>query len=326
MTGLRLAAERRPAGRPLSYGRLEREFREDVLAGLSKLQKAIPPRWFYDEVGSLLFEAITKLPEYRVTRLERKILEKNSAAIAAGVGRGRALVELGSGSSAKTPLVLDAVRPSLYVPIDISGDFLRSSAAQLQRFYPGLRIEPVEGDFMAGLELPPDAHDRARLIYFPGSTIGNLSHAEAVDLLRSLEAGAPPDTLLLIGIDAIAPEGDMVAAYDDAAGVTAAFNLNLLHRINRELAGTIPVSRFEHRARWNGRESRIEMHLQAVGDLEFRVAGRLFSMRDGETIHTENSHKYDAGSARLLLSCGHWEVIDHWSDAEERFSVFLARA
>jgi L-histidine N-alpha-methyltransferase len=301
-------------------------FRADVLAGLAAEPRAIPARWFYDRRGSELFEAITRLPEYYLTRAERSILSAHAADIALLTGPGRVVVEFGSGSSAKTPLVLAAVAPLAYVPIDISGDFLRDSVAALAQRFPALPIHPVEGDFMHRLVLPPSLGNAPRLGFFPGSTIGNMSAAAAVDLLRAMWETLGEGSKLLIGIDRIKPERVLIPAYDDAQGVTADFNLNLLHRINRELRGTIPVDAFKHVARWNDIEARIEMHLEATHDVSFNVDGHPFAMSKGKTIHTENSHKYGPRDARLLLRSGGWTPVADWTDRDGLFGLILAEA
>ena len=301
-------------------------FRADVLAGFASRPRAIPARWFYDRRGSELFEAITKLPEYYLTRAERSILSAHAADIAALTGSGSVVVEFGSGSSAKTPLVLSAVSPSAYVPIDISGDFLRDSVAALAKQFTTLPIYPVEGDFMHRLTLPPCIGDGPRLGFFPGSTIGNMSAAAAVDLLRAMWQTLGEGSKLLIGIDRIKPGNVLIPAYDDAQGVTAEFNLNLLHRINRELCGTIPIAAFRHVARWNDTEARIEMHLEATRDVSFSVDGHPFAISKGKTIHTENSHKYGPRDARLLLRSGGWTPVAEWTDREALFRVILAEA
>ena len=301
-------------------------FRADVVAGLAAPVRAIPARWFYDRRGSELFEAITELPEYYLSRADRLLLERHSPDVARIAGSGRAVIEFGSGSSAKTPILLRAVAPSFYVPIDISGEFLRASAADLQRDFPDLPVLPVEADFMRPIRLPDAVETAPKLGFFPGSTIGNLVASTAVDLLRAMKATLGESALLLIGMDRIKDEERLLAAYDDAQGVTAAFNLNLLHRINRELDGTIPVDRFRHRALWNDRLARIEMHLEAIADVDFTVDGIHFAMAAGETIHTENSHKYGARDARLLLKAGGWEAIEEWTDDEESFALILAQA
>jgi dimethylhistidine N-methyltransferase len=307
-------------------GGVDLAFRADVLAGLAAPQKAVPARWFYDDAGSRLFEEITQLPEYYPTRAETEILSERAAEIAGLIGPGRAVVEFGSGSSVKTPLLLSAISPSAYVPLDIAGDFLRASSAALAAKFPGLPVHPVEADFMRRVELPAEVGDLPKLGFFPGSTIGNMIARTATDLLRSMRATLGEGAMLLIGMDLVKDEQLLLAAYDDAAGVTAAFNRNLLERINRELDGDIPVHAFAHEARWNDPFARIEMHLVALDDMSFAVSGRRFAMRAGESIHTENSHKFTKRSAQLLLAAGGWEPQARWTDADKRFSLLLAEA
>jgi dimethylhistidine N-methyltransferase len=301
-------------------------FRADVLAGLSARPRALPARWFYDRRGSELFEEITRLPEYYLTRAERSILTAHAKDIAELTGSGLAVIEFGSGSSAKTPLVLAAIAPSAYVPIDISGDFLRDSVAALARQFPTLPMYPIEGNFMQRLVLPTSIDDSPRLGFFPGSTIGNLNAPAAVDLLRAMWQTLGEGSKLLIGIDRIKPVSVLIPAYDDAQGVTAEFNLNLLHRINRELSGTIPVAAFRHVARWNDIEARIEMHLEATRDVSFSVDGHPFAISQGKTIHTENSCKYGPRDARLLLRSAGWSPLAEWTDREGLFGLILAEA
>ena len=301
-------------------------FRQDVLRGFDMRPRAIPARWFYDRAGSELFEQITDLPEYYPTRTETAILRACAPEIAARAGDGRAVVEFGSGSSTKTPILLQAVAPAAYVPIDISGDFLRESSAGLASAFPGLDVLPVEADFMHPIALPMQVAATPKLGFFPGSTIGNMIPHSSVDLLRAMKESLGEGAMLVIGMDRIKDAATLEAAYDDAQGVTAAFNLNLLTRINRELAGTIPVERFRHRAIWNDDRARIEMHLEATEDVAFTIEGRPFEMTAGETIHTENSHKYGARDARILLRAGGWTPIAEWTDAEGKFAVILAEA
>jgi L-histidine Nalpha-methyltransferase len=301
-------------------------FRRDVLIGLKTTPRAIPARWFYDRAGSELFEAITLLPEYYPTRIETALLAAHCIDLATLTGSGRAVVEFGSGSSAKTPHLLGAVHPSAYVPIDISGDFLRASARELSREFPALPIHPVEADFMHAVILPGAVADIPKLGFFPGSTIGNLIARSAVDLLRRMRDTLGTSAMLLIGMDRVKDESTLIRAYDDAAGVTARFNMNLLVRINRELDGTIPLDAFAHVARWNDSYARIEMHLQAVRDVAFTVEGAAFAMSAGETIHTENSHKYGPRDARLLLRAGGWSPVAEWTDAADEFALILAEA
>ncbi len=301
-------------------------FRADVLAGLSAPIPAVPARWLYDRRGSELFEAITRLPEYYPTRTEMALLEARSGEIAAMLGESEAVVEFGSGSSTKTPILLRAVRPAAYVPIDISGDFLRASADTLQAQFPNLPIYPVEADFMRSIALPPEVAALAKLGFFPGSTIGNLVARTAVDLLRAMKETLGQGSRLLIGMDRIKDVDILLRAYNDAAGVTALFNLNLLHRINVELGGDIPLDAFRHRALWNDELSRIEMHLEALRDVEFRISGERFAFRAGETIHTENSHKYGHRDSRLMLRAAGWGVVHEWTDDKAWFSILLVEA
>jgi dimethylhistidine N-methyltransferase len=309
---------------------VDRAFRADVLAGLSQHSKAIPARWLYDSAGSDLFEAITQLPEYYPTRCETAILEARGREFADAVGPARAVVEFGSGSSVKTPLLLRAIEPAAYVPLDISGDFLREAAAALSGKFPGLPVFPLEADFMRAVDLPEAIADMPKLGFFPGSTIGNMVPRTAVDLLRSMRAtladNAGKPAKLLIGMDLVKSRKTLEAAYDDASGVTAQFNLNLAARINRELSGTIPLDSLVHEARWNDEFARIEMHLVAKEALEFQVSGAEFTMAAGESIHTENSHKFTRRSANLLLEAGGWTPQQRWLDDTESFSLILAEA
>lgn len=301
-------------------------FRADVLACFRSARRAIPARWLYDLAGSELFEAITNLPEYYPTRTETALLERYCGEVAEHGGAGRAVVEFGSGSSVKTPHLLRAVRGEHYVPIDISGDFLRDSAAALAADFPAVQVHPLEGDFMRPLQLPEAVAGVPKLGFFPGSTIGNMVARTSVDLLRSMRETLGEGAMLLIGMDRIKSPEILIPAYDDAQGVTAEFNLNLLRRINRELDGDIPVDLFRHVARWNDSYARIEMHLEAQADMTFEVFGERFSMTQGETIHTENSHKYGSRDARLLLRSGGWTMCHEWTDPDDWFAVILAEA
>ena len=303
---------------------VDRAFRADVLAGLSQAHKAVPARWLYDDTGSALFEAITQLPEYYPTRAETEILSDRGDEFRALIGAGRAVVEFGSGSSVKTPLLLEAIEPAAYVPLDISGDFLRAAAADLAANFPGLPVHPVEADFMREVALPAAVEELPKLGFFPGSTIGNMVARTAVDLLRSMRATLGKGSQLLIGMDLIKDVAVLEAAYDDAQGVTAEFNLNLARRINRELGGTIPVDKLRHVARWNDTFARVEMHLEATEDIAFEVSGRRFALAAGETIHTENSHKFELRSQNTLLLAGGWTPARRWTDSQERFSLILA--
>lgn len=306
--------------------RVDPAFLHGVLSGLRQEPPAIPARWFYDQKGSALFDDITRLPEYYPSRTETAILGRAMADIAARVGPGRAVVDYGAGSLTKTPLLLEGIDPALYVPVDISGEFLRDSAGKLQKRFPKLLIEPIEADFTRPFPLPAAVRRQPRLGFFPGSTIGNFVPASAVDLLRSFRETLGTGSMLLIGMDQVKDVGRLTAAYDDAQGVTAAFNLNLLERINRELGGDVPVSAFRHEARWNAMLSRIEMHVVAVEDVNFTIDGQSFALAAGSSIHTENSHKYTSESARLLLAAGGWTPVDEWKDPEGDFALLLAVA
>jgi L-histidine N-alpha-methyltransferase len=302
------------------------DFRRDVLAGLAASIRAIPARWLYDRRGSELFEAITRLPEYYLTRTETALLERRCPDVARIAGPGQAVVEFGSGASVKIRILLAAADPSAYVPIDISGEFLREAAAALAEDFPGLAVYPIEADFTRPIELPETLDALPKLGFFPGSTIGNMIPATGTDLLRVMRRTLGTGAWLFIGFDRVKDPAELLSAYDDEAGVTAEFNLNLLVRINRELGGDMPVEAFRHRAVWNERLSRIEMHLEALRDIAFEVDGTPFSMAAGETIHTENSHKYGERDVRLLLLAGGWTPVEEWTDEEARFALVLARA
>ena len=321
-----MAAEEALALVELDEDGVDRSFRAQVLEGLAQDPKAVPARWLYDEAGSELFETITRLPEYYPTRAETEILEERCDDFRRLIAPGRAVVEFGSGSSVKTPLLLGCIEPAAYVPLDISGDFLRAAAAELAQTFPELPIHPVEADFMKTVTLPEGVSAMPKLGFFPGSTIGNMVARTGVDLLRSMRTTLGPDSLLLIGMDLIKDVAVLEAAYDDPQGVTAAFNLNLARRINRELGGTIPLDKLRHVARWNDCWARIEMHLEAAAAIEFEVSGRPFSLAAGETIHTENRHKFDRRSQYTLLLAGGWTPLERWLDGEVRFSLILAEA
>jgi len=301
-------------------------FRADVLNGLAEPIPAIPARWLYDRRGSELFDDITRLPSYYPTRTETALLEARIGEIARLLPPDSAVVEFGSGSSTKTPILLRAARPKAYVPIDISGEFLRESAARVDAEFPEIAVHPVEGDFTKEVQLPAAVNGLPRLGFFPGSTIGNFVPRSATDLLRHFRTILGTGARLLIGMDRVKPIDRLIAAYDDPEGVTAEFNLNLLLRINRELGAAIPLDAFRHQARWNDMLGRIEMHLVANRDVEFEIEGRRFGFAKGKTIHTENSHKYGPRGARLMLLAGGWTPLAEWTDAEQDFALILAEA
>jgi dimethylhistidine N-methyltransferase len=303
-----------------------RAFRDDVLAGLATPIPSVPARWLYDHTGSELFDAITRLPSYYPTRTETALLTAVMREVASRVPAGRAVVEFGAGSATKTPLLLEAIAPAAYVPVDISGDYLTESAAALDARFPKLPVVPVVADFVRPFELPEAVAGLPKLGFFPGSTIGNFVPRSATDLLRGFGELLGTGALLLIGMDRVKPVERLIAAYDDAQGVTARFNLNLLERINRELDGDIPLDAFRHEARWNDILSRIEMHLVATRDLRFSIAGREFAFAAGASIHTENSHKYGRRGARVLLLAGGWTPLAEWADPAGDFALILAEA
>ena len=306
--------------------RVDPAFRADVINGLSEPIPAIPARWFYDRRGSELFDEITRLPAYYPTRTETALLEAKMPEIARLAAPACAVIEFGAGSATKTPILLRAVRPRAYVPIDISGDYLRESAGVVDGDFPDMAVLPVEADFTKDVRLPAEIDGLSRLGFFPGSTIGNFVPQSATDLLRHFRTILGTGARLLIGMDRVKGVDRLIAAYDDPEGVTAEFNLNLLRRINRELDGDIPVDAFRHQARWNDMLGRIEMHLVATRDLDFRIEDRRFAFRNGQSIHTENSHKYGPRGARLLLLAGGWTPIVEWTDPNEDFALILAEA
>ena len=301
-------------------------FRADVIAGLSEPIPAVPARWLYDRRGSELFDAITRLPSYYPTRTETALLTRVMGEIDALSADNCVVVELGSGSSTKTPLLLNGIRPRAYVPVDISGDYLRESAARVDDDFSDLEVYPVEADFTKPFALPDEVAGLPRLGFFPGSTIGNFVPRSATDLLRHFRDILGTGARLLIGMDRVKPVERLLVAYDEPEGVTAEFNLNLLHRINRELGADIPVDAFRHEARWNDILSRIEMHLVAVRDVAFSFDGNSFAFARGSSIHTENSHKYGPRGGRVLLLAGGWTPIAEWSDNAGDFALILAEA
>ena len=302
--GLRLARDVADAAPDDSGG----EFRDALIEGLSRPQKSLSPKWFYDARGSELFEDITRLPEYYPTRQEAGLLRRVAPELARRFGPGATLVEFGSGASEKTRIVLDAA-PDLaaYVPIDISPDALDAAANRIAEAYPNLIVRPVVGDFLHLDELPA-LGDGCRVGFFPGSTIGNLDPDEAEAFLRMAGERLGEDALFVLGIDLVKDPAVLVAAYDDAQGVTAAFNLNLLGRANREAGADFDLDGFEHLALWNGEDSRIEMHLRAVRDQRVTVGGRPFDFVTGETIHTENSRKFTPERIAELAEATGWAL------------------
>ncbi|MFD1332956.1 L-histidine N(alpha)-methyltransferase [Methylopila musalis] len=303
---------------------IQREaFRADVRDGLAAPAKRLPSRWLYDDRGSELFEEITRLPEYYPTRTETRILEARAEEIAAFCGPRATVVEYGAGAGVKTALVLAALdNPAVYVPIDIAGDFLELAAARLSERFPWLEIRPVTADFTAELDLPDDLPRlNARIGFFPGSTIGNLSEGEARTFLRRMRGHLGSQGKAIIGVDLRKDLGRLLPAYDDAAGVTAAFNLNLLTRINRELEGGFDLARFAHEARWNDVEGAVEMHAVSLADQTVAIGGDLVAFARGETIHTESSRKYSPEAFDALAAAEGWAVTRLWTDEDRLFAV-----
>jgi dimethylhistidine N-methyltransferase len=297
-------------------------FADDVMAGLLAEPKRLPPKYFYDQRGSRLFEEITQLPEYYPTRTETAILQANAPEIAKLIPADAAMVEFGAGSSAKTRILLRAANQvSTYVPVDISAEFLLHEAARLHEDLPKLSVYPVAADFTKPFDLPASLGATPRVGFFPGSTIGNFEPHEAHGFLRHAATLLGRGALLIIGVDLVKDPAVLNAAYNDAAGVTAAFNLNLLERINRELGGEFKLEKFCHRAFYNREKQRVEMHLVSLARQKVRVMGKLIEFRRGETIHTENSYKYSVDLFRGHARSAGWTPAAFWLDEQKYFSV-----
>ena len=296
--------------------------RADVLSGLARPQKSIAPKYFYDARGSELFEAICALPEYYPTRIELAMMQASAGDMARRLGPQCLLIEYGAGSGRKTRVLIEALAPEAYMAIDISRTALRQCAAELAAAYPAVRVAAVCADYTQPLQLPAmDTGAGRRVIYFPGSTIGNFTRPEALDFLRHAHAIAGPGGAMLVGVDLKKDPARLHAAYNDAQGVTAAFNLNLLTRINRELGGDFDVNAFEHHAFYDAEKGRIEMHLRSTREQQIRVAGATYHFRAGETIHTENSCKYAVDEFQQLARDAGFAAAHCWTDAEALFSV-----
>jgi dimethylhistidine N-methyltransferase len=296
-------------------------FASDVLDGLSQHPKRLAPKYFYDATGSELFEQITLLPEYYPTRTELGILRDRGREISAIIPKGAALVEFGAGATTKVRLLLNECAFGAYVPVDISGDFLKAQAEALRKDFPGLDVYPVTADFTAPFALPEAVAAMPKVGFFPGSTLGNFEPHEACAFLRSARDILGQGALMVIGVDLEKDERVLYEAYNDAAGVTARFNLNVLHRINRELGGNFDTSAFTHRAIYNRERHRIEMHLISRKAQTVRVLGRGLSFRAGESIHTECSYKYSLDRFTALARGSGWTPLKSWMDAAGMFSV-----
>lgn len=299
------------------------DFRTSVLAGLSQEQKAIPCRFFYDQQGSQLFSQITSLEEYYPTRTEKEILFTQAASLRAALPSGLSVVELGSGTSEKTPLLLSALeRVAAYVPVDIDSDTLRDAAKMIEARFPSIPVVPVHADFTKPFTLPASVQS-PKLGFFPGSTIGNFTDREAEAFLSELATSLGTGSYLLVGADRVKDRAILERAYNDSAGVTAAFNLNVLARINRELGGTFDLDAFEHKAVWNPDVSAVQMFIESQQDQEVHVAGRTFKLSAGEAIHTEDSHKYTPEAFRKLAARAGWKSHSEWTDQNDLFGIYL---
>lgn len=314
-----------PALRPLRSGHAA--LLHDVLSGLSRRPKRIPCKYLYDRRGSALFEMITRQPEYYLTRAESAILSRHADEIAGAAGEGCTIVELGAGDSEKSLLLVAALRrPRAYFALDIDEAALARGAERLRRHRPELPLEGLHVDFTRVAELPPEVPRDRRLGYLAGSTIGNYEPAEACDLLRGLRRLLHEDGMLVAGVDLVKPLHLLLPAYDDAVGVTAAFNLNLLERLNRELEADFDVAQFYHRARFDATKSRIEMHAVSRRAQTVTIAEVPFTFAAGEYIHTENCHKYRLGEFHLLARAGGWEPTASWVDETQAYAVVFLRA
>jgi dimethylhistidine N-methyltransferase len=301
-------------------------FARDATRDLSQHPKRLSPKYFYDATGSELFEAITRLPEYYPTRTELLILRDRGSAIAALIPKGAALVEFGAGATTKARLLLKNSAFGAYVPVDICGEFIKAQADALRKDFPRLAVYPVAADFTAPFTLPSAAETMPKVGFFPGSTIGNFEPDEAYRFLRSARDILGEDAQMIIGADLEKDERVLYDAYNDAAGVTARFNLNVLVRINRELGANFDLSAFTHRAIYNRERHRIEMHIISEKKQTVRMLGTSFSFRPGESIHTENSYKYSVDRFKALARGAGWAVRESWTDPARMFSVHAVAA
>lgn len=301
---------------------------EAALDGLVRPRKSLPCTWLYDGRGSELFETITTLDEYYLTRSEIALLEAHAGEMAAAVGRRAAVIEIGSGSSRKTPLLLRRLEePVAYIPVDIASHCLEASVAMLAAEFADLPMYPLVADFNQPLHLPPEVRgaECRHLCFFPGSTIGNLDPENARAFLRRMRDGIGPQGWMLVGVDPTRDPAVLLPAYDDPGGVTAAFNLNLLARLNRELGADFDLAAFRHEARYNHVHGRVEMHLVSRHAQSARLLGRTFRFAAGESIHTENSYKYPLAEFRALARTAGWVPVRCWCDAPGRFSIHLLK-
>jgi dimethylhistidine N-methyltransferase len=320
------AAEAAPNPDEKVDGSAASAFALDVLAGLGRHPKQLSPKYFYDLAGSDLFEQITRLPEYYPTRTELGILSNRGAEISALLPKHAALVEFGAGATTKVRLLLKTCNVAAYVPVDISADFLHDQARTLRTDFPALKVHPVAADFMETFTLPAEVAALPKVGFFPGSTIGNFEPHEAQRFLRRAAEILGHGALIIVGVDLEKDERLLHEAYNDAAGVTAKFNLNLMVRMNRELGTNFDLAAFDHRAIYNRELSRIEMHLISNRAQMVRVCGRSISFTTGESIHTENSYKYSIPRFYNLARATGWTPLSTWTDSEQMFSVHALRA
>ena len=300
--------------------------RAELAGGLLADHAVTSPKYLYDALGSRLFEAITELPEYYPTRTETAIFAQFLPAMASAVGTGHALIDLGAGSCAKAAKLFTALQPTQYVAVDISVDFLKQALTSLQRQHPTLPMLGVGMDFSASLDLPADVSTGRRVFFYPGSSIGNFTPTDALPFLRQIRTACHGQGGLLIGVDLVKSSTVLQAAYDDALGVTAAFNRNMLLHLNRLLGSDFNIAQWQHRALFNTAFSRIEMHLDAIQDLTVRWPGGERAFVKGEGIHTENSYKYSVNGFTSLLASAGFQGVQHWQDEAAQFCVFWAQA
>ncbi|MGB5438153.1 MAG: L-histidine N(alpha)-methyltransferase [Gammaproteobacteria bacterium] len=302
------------------------DFYREVITGLNRNPKQIAPKFFYDKAGSRLFEHICKQPEYYPTRVETGILGQYAEEIAGLAGKDGCLIEPGSGSCSKVRLLLDALRPSRYIPMDISCSHLHEAAERVAADFPWLDVHAVCADITRSVELPGIPEQAQRVVFYPGSSIGNYEPREAVEFLCKLAGLSGPGGGLLIGVDLQKESAILDDAYNDANGITAEFNLNLLHRINRELDADIDIDTFRHHAFYNETEGRVEMHLVSEYSQTLRIDGHSYEFTAGESIHTENSYKYTTEGFRALAKQAGFTAEAIWMDEEELFSLHFLRA
>jgi dimethylhistidine N-methyltransferase len=326
--GVRLARDAVAATRTTPNHRWRgNDFAEHVIAGLSKPKKALAPKYLYDAEGSRLFEEICATPEYYVTRVEQALLHEIAGEVVAGLPKRAALIEFGSGASEKTRTLLDrADQFSTYVPIDVSAAAVDDAVQRLTRAYPDVAVLPLVGDFTAELALPKSLRNQPRVGFFPGSTIGNFEIGEGIELLRNFRDMLGPESHLILGADLIKDVPVLLAAYNDAAGVTTRFIKNVLARINRELDGNVDLDAFTHQSIWNAERQRMEMYLVSTIDQIVHAAGESFAFKAGERLHTENSHKFTADSLSQMVRDAGWTPDGYWVSPVQPFAIMRLKA